>query len=608
MKLLKRFIVYYKPHKVIFTLDMIASFLVALIGMGYPIITRYMLNDFIPNKKLELVIICAISLLLVYIIRMYLRYFIQYYGHIMGVRMQAQMRSDMFNKLEKLPYTFYDEHETGKIMSRMTNDLLDISELAHHGPENIFIAGFTLLASFVYLSIINWILALIIFACVPFLFFVTSHFRRQMRKAQLESKIAIAEVNSSLESSISGIRVTKAFTNTKKESEKFEKTNEKFVKARSSAFSAMGKFFASSQFITDVFNIIVLLVGGIFLYNEMIDIADYSTFIISVNMFIQPMNQLINFVEQFQNGTTGFKRFVEIMDEEEENIHEGSKICPKVKGDISFKNVSFHYKSSEGILKNVSFDIKSGEKVALVGPSGGGKTTICHLIPRFYDVSKGEIDIDNENINEYTLESLRKQIGIVQQDVFLFGGSIKDNILYGNLDASEEELIEASKKANIYDYVKSLPQGFDTQIGERGVKLSGGQKQRISIARIFLKNPSILILDEATSALDNTTEMLIQNALDELCKGRTTIVVAHRLSTIRNANKIYVISDGEIKESGTHDELIAKNGAYKTLYELQFRDNNEKAQLKLHEQLEISRWIEGENYEDRFSFSYRRRI
>ena len=589
MKLLKRFIVYYKPHKVIFTLDMIASFLVALIGMGYPIITRYMLNDFIPNKKLELVIICAISLLLVYIIRMYLRYFIQYYGHIMGVRMQAQMRSDMFNKLEKLPYTFYDEHETGKIMSRMTNDLLDISELAHHGPENIFIAGFTLLASFVYLSIINWILALIIFACVPFLFFVTSHFRRQMRKAQLESKIAIAEVNSSLESSISGIRVTKAFTNTKKESEKFEKTNEKFVKARSSAFSAMGKFFASSQFITDVFNIIVLLVGGIFLYNEMIDIADYSTFIISVNMFIQPMNQLINFVEQFQNGTTGFKRFVEIMDEEEENIHEGSKICPKVKGDISFKNVSFHYKSSEGILKNVSFDIKSGEKVALVGPSGGGKTTICHLIPRFYDVSMGEIDIDNENINEYTLESLRKQIGIVQQDVFLFGGSIKDNILYGNLDASEEELIEASKKANIYDYVKSLPQGFDTQIGERGVKLSGGQKQRISIARIFLKNPSILILDEATSALDNTTEMLIQNALDELCKGRTTIVVAHRLSTIRNANKIYVISDGEIKESGTHDELIAKNGAYKTLYELQFRDNNEKAQLKLHEQLEISR-------------------
>ena len=589
MKLLKRFIVYYKPHKVIFTLDMIASFLVALIGMGYPIITRYMLNDFIPNKKLELVIICAISLLLVYIIRMYLRYFIQYYGHIMGVRMQAQMRSDMFNKLEKLPYTFYDEHETGKIMSRMTNDLLDISELAHHGPENIFIAGFTLLASFVYLSIINWILALIIFACVPFLFFVTSHFRRQMRKAQLESKIAIAEVNSSLESSISGIRVTKAFTNTKKESEKFEKTNEKFVKARSSAFSAMGKFFASSQFITDVFNIIVLLVGGIFLYNEMIDIPDYSTFIISVNMFIQPMNQLINFVEQFQNGTTGFKRFVEIMDEEEENIHEGSKICPKVKGDISFKNVSFHYKSSEGILKNVSFDIKSGEKVALVGPSGGGKTTICHLIPRFYDVSTGEIDIDNENINKYTLESLRKQIGIVQQDVFLFGGSIKDNILYGNLDASEEELIEASKKANIYDYVKSLPQGFDTQIGERGVKLSGGQKQRISIARIFLKNPSILILDEATSALDNTTEMLIQNALDELCKGRTTIVVAHRLSTIRNANKIYVISDGEIKESGTHDELIAKNGAYKTLYELQFRDNNEKAQLKLHEQLEISR-------------------
>ena len=529
MDLLKRFIKYYKPHKKIFIADMAASFLVAVIGMGYPIITRYMLNDFIPNKKIDLVLICGFSLLAVYIIRMFLRYFIQYYGHIMGVRMQAEMRSDMFNKLEKLPYTYYDEHKTGNIMSRMTNDLFDISELAHHGPENIFIAGFTLLASLIYLAIINWILALIIFACVPLLFFVTSHFRHQMRVAMMQSKIAIADVNSSLESSISGIRVTKAFTNTKKEQEKFEITNQEFVKARSSAFDAMGKFFASSQFITDVFNIIVLIAGGLFLYNGQMDLADYSTFIISVNMFIQPMNQLINFVEQFQNGTTGFKRFLEIMDEEEETLHEGTKICPKLEGNISFKNVSFHYKSSKGILKNISFDVPHGEKIALVGPSGGGKTTICHLIPRFYDVTSGDITIDGVNIKEFTLDSLRKQIGIVQQDVFLFGGTIKDNILYGNLDASESELIEAAKKANIYDYICSLPKGFETEIGERGVKLSGGQKQRLSIARIFLKNPSILILDEATSALDNTTELLIQNALDELCKGRTTIVVAHRL-------------------------------------------------------------------------------
>ncbi len=588
MKLLRRFIHYYKPHKLIFTLDMIASFLVAVIGMGYPIITRFMLNDFIPNKKIELVITCAICLLAVYLIRMFLRYFIQYYGHIMGVRMQAQMRSDMFNKLERLPYSFYDEHETGKIMSRMTNDLLDISELAHHGPENIFIAGFTLIASFVYLAIINWILALIIFACVPFLLFVTSHFRHQMRVAQMQSKVAIAEVNSSLESSISGIRVTKAFTNTKKEEEKFEVTNNKYVKARSLAFDAMGKFFASSQFITDVFNILVLLAGGLFLYNDMIDLADYTTFIISVNMFIQPMNQLINFVEQFQNGTTGFKRFVEIMDEEEENIHEGNLICPKLEGNIEFDHVNFKYKSSEAVLNDVSFKINKGEKVALVGPSGGGKTTICHLIPRFYDTLSGEIKVDGVNIKEYTLESLRKQIGIVQQDVFLFGGTIRDNILYGNLNSTEEELIEAAKKANIYDYVSSLPNGFDTEIGERGVRLSGGQKQRISIARIFLKNPSILILDEATSALDNTTELLIQTALDELCKDRTTIIVAHRLSTVRNANEIIVISNGEIKEKGSHDELIKLNGAYKTLYELQFRDQSKEEKEKLNQKIKIN--------------------
>ena len=587
MNLLKRFIKYYKPHKKIFIADMAASFLVAVIGMGYPIITRYMLNDFIPNKKIDLVLICGFSLLAVYIIRMFLRYFIQYYGHIMGVRMQAEMRSDMFNKLEKLPYTYYDEHKTGNIMSRMTNDLFDISELAHHGPENIFIAGFTLLASLIYLAIINWILALIIFACVPLLFFVTSHFRHQMRVAMMQSKIAIADVNSSLESSISGIRVTKAFTNTKKEQEKFEITNQEFVKARSSAFDAMGKFFASSQFITDVFNIIVLIAGGLFLYNGQIDLADYSTFIISVNMFIQPMNQLINFVEQFQNGTTGFKRFLEIMDEEEESLHEGTKICPKLEGNISFKNVSFHYKSSKGILKDISFDVPHGEKIALVGPSGGGKTTICHLIPRFYDVTSGDITIDGVNIKEFTLDSLRKQIGIVQQDVFLFGGTIKDNILYGNLDASESELIEAAKKANIYDYICSLPKGFETEIGERGVKLSGGQKQRLSIARIFLKNPSILILDEATSALDNTTELLIQNALDELCKGRTTIVVAHRLSTIRNSDEIMVISEGQIKEKGTHAELIKENGAYKILYDLQFRDSETHEEQKLAEQLKI---------------------
>ena len=588
MDLIRRFIKYYKPHTKIFILDMLAAFFVAVIGMCYPIITRYMLNDFIPNQKLDLVIICGISLLVVYLIRMLLRYFIQYYGHLMGVRMQAEMRSDMFRKLERLPFSFYDEHEVGNLMSRMTNDLFDISEVAHHGPENIFIAGFTLLASFVYLCLINWILALIIFACVPLLIIITSHFRKEMRNAMRESKVAMAKINASLESSISGIRVTKAFANTEKEEEKFEVSNESFVKARSSVFNAMGKFFASSQFITDVFNIIVLLAGGIFLYYKYIDFADYSTFIISINMFIQPINQLINFVEQFQNGTTGFKRFLEIMDEEEEYVHEGDKICPKLKGDITFKNVTFNYKTSKEILNDISFTIPHGKKVALVGPSGGGKTTICHLIPRFYDLTQGEILLDNENIKDFTLDSLRKEIGIVQQDVFLFGGTIKENILYGNLQASDEEVIAAAKKANIYDYIMSLPHGFDTDIGERGVKLSGGQKQRLSIARIFLKNPSILILDEATSALDNTTELLIQKAFDELCKDRTSIVVAHRLSTIRNADEIIVISDGQIKEKGTHDELIAQNGAYKLLYDLQFKESDDEEEVKLHQAVEIT--------------------
>lgn len=584
INLLKRFIKYYKPHKLIFTFDMLAAFFVALIGMGYPIITRYMLNDFIPNKKLNLVIISAVALFLIYVVRMLLRYFIQYYGHLMGVRMQAQMRSDLFNKLEKLPYTYYDEHETGSLMSRMTNDLFDISEVAHHGPENLFIAGFTIVASFTYLCFINWILALIIFACLPLLIIITSHYRKQMRQAMKESKIAMAEINSSIESSLSGIRVTKAFTNTKKEQEKFEKSNASYIKARSSAFNAMGKFFASSQFITDVFNIIVLLAGGIFLYHDMIDLADYSTFIISVNMFITPINQVINFVEQFQNGSTGFQRFIEIMDEEEETIYQGDKICPSLRGDIEFKNVSFSYKSSKEILHQVSFKIPHGKKIALVGPSGGGKTTICHLIPHFYDLSEGEILLDNQNIKDFTLDSLRKQIGIVQQDVFLFGGTIKDNILYGRLDASEEELIAASKMANIYDYIMSLPRGFDTDIGERGVRLSGGQKQRLSIARIFLKNPAILILDEATSALDNTTELLIQKALDKLCVGRTSIVVAHRLSTIKNADEIILIADGQIKEKGTPEELIALGGAYKLLYDLQFRssDNDEEQILQDH--------------------------
>ena len=585
--MLKRFAHYYKPHKKIFILDLIASFLVAAIGIGYPIITNMLMKDFIPNNNVNGIIIASIILLVMYLVRMLLRYFIQYYGHVMGVKMQAEMRKDMFDKLEKLPYSYYDNHETGKIMSRMTNDLFEISELAHHGPENIFIASITIISSFVYLMILNWILGLICFGMLPILLVISMYFRSKMKIAMTNSKIAIAKVNASIESSITGIRVTKAYTNAKTEAKKFDVYNEEFVNARSESFGAMARFFSSSQFITDAFNVLIILGGGLFIYYKIMEVSDLTTFIVSISLFISPVHQVIQFSEQFINGTTGFKRFIEIMDETEENECEGSKILENVKGDISFKDVTFSYNDSKTILNHISFDIKQGEKIALIGPTGGGKTTICHLIPRFYNITSGEIKIDGQDINDFTLESLRKNIGIVQQDVFLFNGTIKENILYGNENATDEQVIEASKKANIYEYICSLEDGFDTVVGERGVKLSGGQKQRISIARVFLKDPKILILDEATSALDNTTELLIQNSLNELSKGRTTIIVAHRLSTIKNATKILVVSNGSIIESGNHDELINKKGIYYQLYMLQFKDVKEKDLLYLDNKIKM---------------------
>ena len=569
--MLKRFIAYYRPHRKMFILDMLASLLISVIGMIYPIFSRTMLNDLIPNHRLRLLVIYGLTLLALYAVRMLLRYFVQFYGHMVGVGMQAQMRSDMFNKLETLPYSFYDEHETGKIMSRMTNDLMDVSELAHHGPENLLISGIMIVGSFVYLCTISVPLTLIIFACVPIMVVVSLFCRKRMRDAFTESRKSIAVINAALESSISGIRVTKAFTNADKEAEKFEKGNAQFVEARKKAYRAMAQFFSSTSFITDVFNVVVMLAGGLFMYAGKINFGDYSAFIVSVNQFIGPVTTLINFMEQYQNGVTGFERFLEIMDEQPEQESPNARDLQNVQGEITLDHVSFSYDNSKEVLKDVSLNIKKGETLALVGPSGGGKTTICHLIPAFYKATGGRILIDGTDINDVTFKSLRRSIGIVQQDVFLFNGSIKENILYGRLDATDGEVIEAAKRANIHDYVMTLPDGYDTQIGERGVKLSGGQKQRLSIARVFLKNPAILILDEATSALDNTTEILIQQALDELCKGRTTLVVAHRLSTIKNADEICVIANGQITEMGTHDELMKTGGVYHDLYALQFR-------------------------------------
>ena len=574
--MLKRFLAYYKPHKVMFIFDMLASLTVALIGIFYPIITRNMLNDFIPGQKYKYIIIFGSLLLVLYLIRALLDYFIQYQGHIIGVKMQASMRSDMFNHLEKLPYKYYDENETGKIMSRMTNDLWEVSELAHHGPENLLISSISIVTAFVYLFTINMWLTLIIFACVPFLILISWALRKRMRNAFMESRQSVAEINGALESSISGIRVTKAFTNAEVESQKFEKGNISFVDARKKSYKAMGLFHSSTTFVTNVFNVIVLIAGGLFLYNGKILLGDYTAFIISVNLFLGPVNTLIGFMEQYQNGVTGFKRFLEVMDAKPELDTENAVEIEKVEGDISFKNVTYGYEGDTDVLHDLTLDIKKGEIFALVGPSGGGKTTICHLIPHFYNVKKGEIFIDGKEIHDITMNSLRKNIGIVQQDVYLFNASIKDNILYGRPDASFDEVVEAAKRANIHEYVLSLENGYETVIGERGVKLSGGQKQRLSIARVFLKNPPILILDEATSALDNTTEILIQRSLDELCKGRTTIVVAHRLSTVKNADKIAVVADGKITELGKHDELVALNGTYANLYKLQFRDDVNK--------------------------------
>lgn len=574
-KMLKRFLSYYKPYKKIFILDMLASFTMSVIAIFYPIITREMLNELIPNKKYTEIVIYGVGLLLIYLMRMGLSYFVQYQGHMMGVKMQKQMRSDLFAHIEKLPFSFFDNNETGKIMTRMTSDLFDVVELAHHGPENVLITSVSIIISFVYLMSINIPLSLILLVCVPILMIISSYLRNKMRDAFKKRRESNAVINASLESSISGIRVTKAFTNADKEIEKFSVGNGEFVENSRQAYKAMAHFHSQTSFVTDMFNVILLIAGGLLLFSSSSDnfnFGDYSAFIVSINLFINPVNTLIRFMESFQNGVTGFERFIEILDTPVEDDAPDAVDLSNADGVIEFKNVTYGYGDGDNVLKNVSLKIEKGQTFALVGPSGGGKTTICHLIPRFYNINEGEILVDGININSLTRESLRKNIGIVQQDVYLFNSSIKENILYGRLDATDEEIIEAAKRANIHEFVLTLPNGYDTVIGERGVKLSGGQKQRLSIARVFLKNPPILILDEATSALDNATEIMIQQALDELCKGRTTLVVAHRLSTIKNANQIAVVSGGKICEQGNHDELVAQGGIYAMLHKQQFRE------------------------------------
>ena len=560
----RKFIRFYKPYKKLFILDLLAASLAAAIDLVYPMMTREIVDNATNHGELRVIGVFAVTLIILFLIKAGCGYFMQYQGHVVGVRMQGDMRRKVFNHLQKLPNTYFDNTKTGDIMSRIINDLQDISELAHHGPEDLFISIVMLIGSFIVLSSINLTLTLIIFAFIPIIVIFTMYQRKRMNKAFLKTRVETGKVNAGLENSISGIRVSKAFVTHDYEEEKFEEGNKSFMNAREGAYKIMAQYFSGANFSLDILNYVVLIAGGIYTFNGSITVGDFTAYLLYIKVFMDPIKKLINFMEQFQSGMTGFQRYVEILAEDREKEKKDAIELKDVKGKITFKDTYFSYEDNQ-ILNGLSIEIEAGKTLALVGPSGGGKTTFCNLIPRFYDIDKGDILIDDKSIYDVTLSSLRENIGIVQQDVFLFTGTIKDNIRYGNMEASDEEVYEAARKANMHDFIMNLEDGYDTYIGERGVKLSGGQKQRISIARVFLKNPPILILDEATSALDNTTEYYIKKSLDELAKGRTTIVVAHRLSTIRNADEIIVLTDKGIEERGTHEELMNIEGVYKEL-------------------------------------------
>lgn len=573
--MLKRFFSYYKPHLKLFTLDMLCALIVAVCNLFYPKITGNIIDIYVPEGRLDLVLIWSGVLLGIYVAKALLNYVIQYWGHVMGVRIQGDMRRDFFNHLQRLPLSYFDENKTGTIMSRIINDLFEISELAHHGPEDLFLSLISLVGALVMVALINPWLALITLAIVPLMCWFAIIQRRRQKQAFADMRKETGEINAQVESSVSGIRVSRAYTATNHELKKFEVANKRFQTARGKAYKQMGIFHSGMGLFADILYLVGLCAGGVFLFYKQIDGGQFTTYVLYITMIISPIRTLTAIFESIQNGMTGFARFTEIMDMPAEKDDEDAIDVDKLQGNIAFEHVTFHYNDAKKglVLDDVSFQVDAGKTIALVGPSGGGKTTMCHLIPRFYELAGGKITIDGLDITKISRLSLRKNIGIVQQDVFLFGGSIRDNIAYGNVDATDEEILQASKRANIHEFVMSLPDGYDTEVGERGVKLSGGQKQRISIARAFLKNPPILILDEATSALDNVTEMQIQESLAELSKGRTTIVVAHRLSTIKNADEIMVVTKNGIEEKGTHKQLMAiENGIYADLYERQFKD------------------------------------
>ena len=569
-KPLKIFFSYYKPHIGLFIADMICAFFMAAIDVAFPMFSRYALNTLIPNHQLKTFLTLVGILLAGFCIHKMCNWFVAYWGHVFGNRVEQDMRRDVFDHLEELPFSFYDTNRTGKIMSRATTDLFEITELAHHGPEDFSIAMLNLIGSFILLLTIRWELAIIVFIMLPAIFFIVFTSRRNLSKASAKVKETTAEVNAGLESSISGIRVTKGFANEDYERARFDLYNKQYSAAKQNRFRYMASFFSNIEFCNNLLSLLTLAVGGYFIMKGKMTLPDLVAANLFVASFVGPIKKLNNFVEQFATGMAGFNRFIEIMRTEPEPADSPDAVeILSARGNISFTNVDFSYTPDFPVLKNINLDIHSGEKFALVGASGGGKSTICNLIPRFYEITGGSISLDGIDIQKIKKHSLRSQIGIVQQDVFLFAGTIRENIAYGKPDATDEEIILAAKRAEIHDDIMLMPDGYDSVVGERGIKLSGGQKQRVSIARCFLKNPPILILDEATSALDTATEIKIQHSFDVLSKGRTTLVIAHRLSTIKNADKIAVVNDHGIVELGTHEELMAKQGEYYKLQSIQ---------------------------------------
>ena len=574
MSVFKKFVSYYKPYKVLFWVDMACALLLSAIDLAFPQILDYLTKNIFtrsPEEVISVLKYVAIALILMYIVKFGCQYFITGWGHIMGARMESDMRQDLFDHYQKLSFSYYDKNNTGEMMSKIVNDLFDVTELAHHGPENIVIALIKIIGSFAILMFLNVYMTLILMAICVVMILYCIRKNRQMKHLFMENRKKIAGVNASVQDSLAGIRVVKSFTGEQVEQEKFRTSNNKFLTTKENNYFCMGTYHATNGFFQGILYTAVLVVGGYFIAKGSLQATDLALYALYIGIFLKPVDMLIDFTELLQKGYSGFVRFKEVVDIEPDiqDSPDAVKIS-HTDGEIVFDSVSFNYGDDEKVLKDVSFAIESGKTVALVGPSGGGKTTICSLIPRFYDVSGGSITLDGRNIKDITQKSLRQNIGIVQQDVYMFYGTIRDNIAYGKAGATDEEIIEAAKKANIHDFIVSLPEGYNTFVGERGTRLSGGQKQRISIARVFLKNPPILILDEATSALDNESERYIQHSLEQLSEGRTTLVIAHRLSTIRNADKIYVIEEGRIKEEGSHSDLLAHNGLYAKYYNMQF--------------------------------------